>query len=65
MKFKPQEIDYDEESSDLDGLSATGGKGSESWLASNFRIKIGDLPTLRVSKIDSFTWKQNFASFGD
>ena len=30
---------------------------SKTWLASNFRLEIGDLPTSRVSKIDSFTWK--------
>lgn len=28
------------------------------WLSSNFRLRIGDLPTARVSKIDSFTIKQ-------
>lgn len=31
------------------------------WLTSNFRLKLGDLPCSRVSKIDSFTVKQTFA----
>lgn len=29
------------------------------WSVSNFRIKIGDLPCDRVSKVDSVTWKQS------
>ena len=28
------------------------------WLCSNFRLRIGDLPCARVSKVDSFTIRQ-------
>jgi phage tail-like protein len=28
------------------------------WLCSNFRVEIGDLPCARVSKINSFIWRQ-------
>ena len=29
---------------------------TKSWLTSNFRVEIGDLPCDRVSKVDSFSW---------
>lgn len=31
------------------------------WLSSNFRVEIGDLPTSRVARVESFTWKQEVA----
>jgi hypothetical protein len=30
------------------------------WQRSNFRFELGELPTNRVSKVESFTWKQTF-----
>ncbi len=36
----------------------TSSKNQKAWLPSNFRLKIGDLPCSRVSKIDAFTIKQ-------
>lgn len=36
-------------------------KKQKSWTTSNFTIKIGNLPTSRVSKVESFTIKQGFA----
>ena len=33
-------------------------QGNKKWLCSNFRFEIGSLPLERVSKVDSFTWKQ-------
>ena len=37
----------------------------KTWLPANFRITIGDLPTAKVNKIDSFTVKQNFEAVPD
>lgn len=34
------------------------GVKQKAWQCSNFRFDLGDLPTKRVAKIDSFTWKQ-------
>jgi hypothetical protein len=39
-------------------LTAPSSKSQKAWLPSNFRLKIGELPCKRVSKIDSFTIKQ-------
>lgn len=33
------------------------GPKQKAWLCSNFRFELGGLPTQRVAKIDSFTWK--------
>lgn len=38
-------------------------KKQKQWLCSNFRIRVGDLPCNRVSKVDSFTIKQGIAEF--
>ncbi len=35
------------------------------WHCANFSIKIGDLPTKRVSKVDAFTIKQGIIEFED
>ena len=37
---------------------------AKKWLNSNFRLELGDLPSARVAKIDSFTWKLS-ATEGD
>lgn len=31
---------------------------SRKWIASNFRLEVGQLPTQRVARIDGFTWKR-------
>ena len=33
------------------------GPKQKSWLCSNFRVEIGNLPCNRVASVDSFTWK--------
>lgn len=38
-------------------------KVQKKWLPANFRLRLGDMPTGRVSKVDSFTIKQNVADF--
>jgi hypothetical protein len=38
-------------------------KVQKKWLPANFRLRLGDMPTARVSKVDSFTIKQNVADF--
>ena len=56
IKLDPERIRY------LPGkdsqLQAQRGTATKKWLTSNFRLELGDLPCNRVSKIDSFTWKQ-------
>ncbi len=37
---------------------AVPGAKQKQWLCSNFRVKLGDLPSSRISKVDSFTIKQ-------
>lgn len=59
VRFVPAVIDYDQGNGDFVDAAAPKGAQQKKWLASNFRIEIGDLPTDRVSKVDSFTWKQN------
>jgi hypothetical protein len=39
-------------------LDASKNVKQKTWLPSNFRLKVGDLPCSRVNKIDSFTIKQ-------
>ncbi|MCH7653519.1 MAG: hypothetical protein IIB14_07585 [Chloroflexi bacterium] len=59
VKLEPGRINYQSSAGDLT-LDST--SRSNKWLASNFRVEIGDLPTSKVSKIDSFTWKQRIVS---
>ncbi len=56
IKLEPGRIFYQSSAGDLNFDSTP---RTKKWLASNFRVEIGDLPTNRVSKIDSFTWKQS------
>ena len=44
---------------------STVGPKQKSWLCSNFRLRLGDLPGGRVSKIDAFTIKQGVSEPGD
>ncbi len=39
----------------VDGVA---GPKTKTWLCSNFRLELGDLPVERVAKIESFNWKQ-------
>ena len=59
VKLEPGRINYQRSAGDLTFDSTS---RSKKWLASNFRVEIGDLPTSKVSKIDSFTWKQRIVS---
>lgn len=55
--FRGEEITMQKgDNADLKGVLNTKQKA---WLCSNFRVEIGGLPCARVSKIDSFTIKQN------
>lgn len=40
-------------------------KQQKMWLPSNFRVSIGDLPASRVSKVDSFTFKQAVGDYSE
>ncbi len=55
IKMKPEEIIYTPGT----GSQVTGkiAPATKKWLCSNFRFELGDLPTSRVAKVDSFTWK--------
>ncbi len=46
-----------------DGSQVLGGISSAAtkWLASNFRISLGNLPCSRVARVESFTWRLNVA----
>jgi hypothetical protein len=57
IKFSPEEITYkDGDKSVLAGVVNTRNK---QWLCSSFRMRLGDLPCQHVSKIDSFTIRQD------
>lgn len=57
IKIDPEEITFkDGDKSVLAGVINTRNKR---WLCSNFRMRLGDLPCTRVSKIDAFTIKQH------
>jgi hypothetical protein len=56
IKFDAEEITYQAgDDADIKGVVNTKQK---KWLTSNFRLRLGDLPCTRVSKVDSFTIKQ-------
>jgi hypothetical protein len=56
LKLTPEEIRY--RGGDGAKLKGAVQPKQKQWLASNFRVTIGDLPCGRVSKIDSITIKQ-------
>ena len=57
IKINPEEITFkDGDKSVLTGMINTRNK---QWLCSNFRMRLGDLPCTRVSKIEAFTIKQH------
>jgi len=57
VTMTPQSISY-KGGEPLSSKPAETGRRKK-FLASNFRVKLGDLPCERVSKVDSFTWKQS------
>lgn len=56
IKFQPEEITYAK--GDNAVIKAAVNVRQKQWLSSNFRLRIGNLPCARVSKVDSFTIKQ-------
>jgi hypothetical protein len=56
IRFQPEEISYGKG----DGVVFAAGAdlSQKQWLAGNFRLRLGDLPCQRVSKIDAFTIRQ-------
>jgi hypothetical protein len=56
LKFEPETIRFEKRGGER--IQGKIGPAQKQWLCSNFRIEIGDLPCQRVSKCDSFTWKQ-------
>ena len=57
VKFDPQSISYYSGGGSV-SIPPDHAAAQKKWLSSNFRLEIGDLPTSRVSKIDSFSWEQ-------
>ncbi len=62
IKLDPEKIHY----KPGDGSQVEGkiDPPAKKWLSSDFRFELGDLPCNRVTKIDSFTWKQNVVEGG-
>jgi hypothetical protein len=56
VKFDPEKIRYEKRSGEK--LKGNLASAQKKWLCSNWRFELGSLPTSRVAKIDSFTWKQ-------
>ncbi|MCA9675090.1 MAG: hypothetical protein H6709_20790 [Kofleriaceae bacterium] len=56
VKFDPEEITY--APGDDAALKGVVNTKQKKWLASNFRVKIGDLPCASVSEVAAFSWKQ-------
>jgi hypothetical protein len=59
IKFKPEEITYAKGNNAIQNVVSVRQK---TWLCSNFRLRIGDLPCSRVSKVDSFTIRQSVSA---
>ncbi|MDQ3235811.1 MAG: hypothetical protein M3Q07_28720 [Pseudobdellovibrionaceae bacterium] len=57
IKFDPEEITYKD--GDKSALTGVVNARQKQWLCSGFRMRLGDLPCTRVSKIDAFTIKQH------
>ena len=56
VKVDPEKIRYERRSGEK--LKGNIGSATKKWLCSNWRFELGSLPSSRVAKIDSFTWKQ-------
>ena len=62
IRCQPEEITY---AKGDDAIVRVGVDAkSERWLCSNFRVRIGQLPCGRVSKVDSFTIRQRIVESG-
>jgi hypothetical protein len=59
IKFKPEEITATKGDNAIQNVVSIGQKTA---LCSNFRLRIGDLPCRRVSKVDSFTIRQSVSA---
>jgi hypothetical protein len=57
VKFNPEKIRY--RNSTRLPIQVDVGPTTKKWMASNFRIELGNLPCEYVAKIDSFTLKQS------
>jgi phage tail-like protein len=62
IKFDPEEITYAK--GDDAVIKPSGSIKQKKWLTSNFRLRLGDLPCNRVSKIDGFTITQQVTTPG-
>jgi len=59
VKIEPERLRHEKELVSHEfSLGERDSEISNKWLTSNFRFKMGDLPTSRVSKINAFTIKQ-------
>ena len=57
VKFDPEKIRYEKRGGEK--LTGEAAAVQKKWLCSNWEFSLGSLPTARVAKIDSFTWKQS------
>ena len=57
VKFDPEKIRYEKRGGEK--LTGEAAAVQKKWLCSNWEFQLGSLPTARVAKIDSFTWKQS------
>jgi phage tail-like protein len=57
IKFDAEEVTF--AAGDDAAVQGTVNTKQKKWLQSNFKLRLGDLPCTRVSKIDSFTIKQS------
>ena len=56
LKIAPERIRFEKRGGEQ--LNGKIGTATKKWLCSNWRFELGDMPCQRVSKVDSFTWKQ-------
>jgi hypothetical protein len=56
LKIDPERIRFEKRGGEK--LNGKIGVATKKWLCCNWRFELGSLPCQRVSKIDSFTWKQ-------
>ena len=62
VTLKGQPVLYRYRPVDGSKLTAGGDVPAKRWLASNFRVELGDLPCETVSKVDALTWKLGTAT---
>ena len=59
VEFEPEKVRWSKGGGE--DIRGKLGPKQKAWLCSNFRFELGGLPTHRVAKIDSFTWKCSVA----